>query len=192
MKRTVLLVSFLVVIALSAHAQTFIQFGGMHWVSIPTQMPDNYPPGTNLSWDNFLYVTPGLWNGAGPGFWVDPATPHNIVAFTGGPYCNIAASCGGSIKLMPSAETSTGRGFQPISMSLPAGWQQNGVIVTAYNNSKFLGSTEWQVTTKPTLFKFPVAWPNVTQLVFTPRFNTSSTKPPAGSMVIYSFLLVEH
>lgn len=192
MKRTVLLVSFLAVIALCAQAQTFIQFGDMHYASVPTPMPDNYPFGTNLSWDNFLYVTPGLWSGAGPGFWVDPSTPHNIVAFIGGPYCNVAASCGGSIKLVPSAVTPTGKGFQPISISLSAGWQQNGVIVTAYNNSKFLGRVEWKLTTKPTLFKFPAAWPNVTQLVFTPRFSIISTKPPAGSMVVYSFLLVQH
>lgn len=190
MKKMVLLIGFLAAIALCAQAQTYIQFGDMHWVSAPTPMPDNYPAGTNLSWDNFLYVTPGLWSAAGPGFWVDPGTSHNIVAFVGGSYCNVAATCGGSIKLMPSA-TSTSKGFQPISMSASAGWQKNSVTVTAYNNSKFLGSFVWPLTTTPKMFKFPAAWTNVTQLVFTPRYNLSTTNS-AGSIVIYSFLLVQH
>jgi hypothetical protein len=93
--------------------------------------------------------------------------------------------------MTPGAVASIGKGFQPISISLAAGWQKNSVAVTAYNNSKFLGSFVWQLTTKPTLFKFPVAWTNVTQLVFTPRFNPSVANS-AGSMVVYSFVLVKH
>ncbi len=191
MKRIVLLVGFITVLALCAQAQTYINFGGMNYVNVPTAMPDNYPSGTSLYWDNFLYVTPGLWSGDGPGFWVDPATPHNTVSFVGGPYCNVAANCGGSIALRGEYTTTKTRGFQPISMTLSAGWEQNTVIVTVYNNSKVLGSMEWNLTTKPTLFKFPAAWTNVTQITFTPKFNLSTTKP-AGSMVVYSLLLVEH
>ncbi len=191
MKRIVLLVGFLTVIALCAPAQTYINFSDMHPVAAPTPMPDNYPVKANLYWDNFLYVTPGLWSGAGPGFYVDPATQHNTVAFIGGPYCNLARTCSGSIKLQTMQMTPMLKTFQPGRISLAAGWFPNTVIVTGYNNSKFVGSVEWKLTTKPTFYSFPTAW-TVTQIVFTPMFKpTNTTYPPAGSMVIYSFLLKE-
>lgn len=198
MKRIVLLVSFLAVVALCAQAQTYINFSEMpQLVKSPTPMPDYYPSGTNLVWDNFLYVTPGVpssntgWTGGGPGFLVDPVAGHNVVAFFGGPYCNVAASCSGVIKMVPGPVSTTGKGFQPISISATAGWQNNTVVITAYNNSKFLGSFEKQLTATPLLFKFPVAWTNVTKLVFTPKFNLTTTNT-ARSMVIYSFVLVQH
>jgi hypothetical protein len=156
-------------------------------------MPDNYPGKANLYWDNFLYVTPGAWSGAGPGFYVDPATQHNNVAFIGGPYCNLASTCSGSIKLQTTQMAPTVKVFQPGRISLAAGWFPNTVIVTAYNYSKFVGRVEWKLTTKPTLYDFPATWSTVTQIVFTPMFiPTNTTYPPAGSMVIYSILLKEH
>jgi len=194
MKRIVLLISFLAVVALCANAQKiYIDFHEMHWIASPSPMPDNYPGEANLYWDNFLYVSPGVWSGAGPGFRVDPATQHNNVAFIGGPYCNLAAACGGSIKLEAMGMTPSHPGFQPISIVLSAGWLPNKVVVTAYRDADFVGTTEWNLTTTPKLFKFPPEWREVTQVAFTPRFiPSSSIYPTAGSMVVYNLLLVKH
>ena len=190
MKRIVLIISFVALVALFASAQVYIDFHQMPIARTPSPMPDNYPAEAGLYWDNFYYVTPGIWSGEGRGFWVDPATQHNSVAFIGGPLCNLATPCYGSIKLPvgPNATAS----FTPISMSLTAGWATNRVIVTAYNNSRFVGRVVWNLTTTPHTFSFPATW-NVTQLVFIPEVvRYSSVYPKAGSMVVYSFVLMKH
>ena len=192
MKRIVLLISFLAFLGLCASAQTYIDFHQMPLAATPTLMPDFYPEEMSLYWDNFYYVTPGLWSAEGRGFWVDPATKHNTVAFIGGPLCTLAVPCNGSIKMSQIMMNPVNKTFAPISMSISAGWMPNKVIVTAYNNSKFVGRLVWQLTTKPQTFSFPAAW-NITQLVFTPEFTPSnSVNPKAGSMVVYSFVLMEH
>ena len=101
MKRIVLLISFIAMVGLCAGAQSYIDFHQMPTAATPTVMPDYYPEKSGLNWDNFYYVTPGLWRDAGPGFWVDPAKQHNTVAFLGGPLCTLAVPCDGSIKLAP-------------------------------------------------------------------------------------------
>ncbi len=192
MKRIVLLVVFVAALALCASAQDYINFSWMPVVNTPTPMPDNYPDGMYLFWDSFYYVTPGLWSGEGAGFWVDPATQHNTVAFIGGPLCLLDIPCSGSIKLSPIMMHPANKTFTPISISISAGWMANNVRVTAYNNSQFVGTVVWKLTTHPQTFSFPAAW-NVTQLVFTPDLIKSNTVyPKAGSMVVYSLLLVEH
>lgn len=190
MKRIVLLISFVAAMALCASAQTYINFHEMPIAKAPTPMPDNYPDGMYVNWDNFFYVTPGIWSAEGPGFWVDPATKHNIVAFIGGPTCQLPATCHGSIKLTPGPNVAA---FTPIEIQVTAGWLPNRVIVTAYNNGTFVGRTIWQLTTEPQTLTFPNAWNNVTQLIFTPEFvHTNSTYPPAGSMLIYKLVLMMH
>ncbi len=187
MKQIVLLISFVVAVALCASAQTYINFHEMPTAWNPSLMPDNY---YGMTWDNLYYVTPGIWSGEGAGFWVDPTTQHNIVAFTGGPLCNLPAACYGSIKLLvaPNA-TAT---FTPMTMQVSAGWVTNNVIVTAYNNSEFVGRLLWRLTTTPQTFSFPATW-NVTQLVFTPDVGTShSVYPTDGSMVMYNFYFLLH
>jgi len=192
MKRIVLLISFLAVLGLCASAQTYIDFHQMPLAKTPTLMPDFYPEGMNLYWDNFYYVTPGLWSGAGQGFWVDPATQHNTVAFIGGPLCTLDIPCNGSIKISQIMMHPGNQTFTPMSISMSAGWVPNTVTVTAYNNSTFVGRVTWKLTTKPQTFSFPAAW-NVTQLVFTPDIAISNAvHPQAGSMVIYTFILMEH
>jgi hypothetical protein len=190
MKKVLLLITFITAIALCASAQTLIDFTGMPVATTPTPMPTNYPSSANIYWDNFLYVTPGLWSGAGPGFWVDPATKHNTTLFIGGPWQSIAQ---GSIELQlknPGPNIST---FTPVSMLLAAGWNPNSVLVAAYCNSKLVGTTVWNLTTTPQTFTFPSVWTNVTQLVFTADPNmTSAVHPTPGSMVIYSFVLIAH
>jgi len=193
MKKIVLLVSFLMVLALSASAQTYINFHEMPVASTPTPMPDYYPSDMNLTWTNFYYVTPGIWSGAGPGFWVDPTPQHNSVAFIGGPLCSLATSCNGSIKLEQIGMSPTSKGFTPISMILSSGWANNRVTIMAYSNGKFVGTVTWKLTTEPYTFSFPTSWTYVTQLVFTPSFLTTNTvAPKPGSMVIYSFILMQH
>lgn len=192
MKRIVLLIALVAALALCAGAQTDINFQQMPLVQTPTLMPDSYPEGMNLYWNSFYYVTPGLWSGAGPGFWIDPATQHNTVAFIGGPTCNSRVPCSGSIKLNPIVLAPLNRTFTPVSISLSAGWLPNRVTVMAYNNSRFVGSVVWNLGTIPQTFTFPTAW-NVTQLVFTPDFiNMTPVNHGAASMVVYDFTLIAH
>jgi hypothetical protein len=189
MKRIVLLVSLLAVVALSASAQTLINFQNMPAVSKPLPMPDFYPAGLNLYWDNFSYVTPGLWAGAGPGFWVDPATLHNTVAFVGGPTCGLKVPCFGTIKQgPPTAVTMVKKSFTPISVTMSAGWQDNYVTVTGYNNGDYVGTILWKVTTACKTFTFPTTW-RVSQLTFTPDYLGNNAAAPNGSAVIYDITL---
>ncbi len=192
MKKTFLLVTLVAVLAVSASAQTYIDFHQMPIVNTPAPLPDNYPSGSGLVWDHFYYVTPGLWKDAGPGFWIDPASHHNTVAFVGGTHCYLPAACFGSIKLQqPIGKSLALPAFKPVSVSLSAGWLPNKVTVTGYDNSKVVGTVDWQLTTKPQTFSFPAAW-RVTQLVFTSEFIPSSTNhPQAGSMVVYSLILMK-
>jgi len=192
MKRIVLLFCLVAALALCASAQVYINFANMPLAKTPTLMPDYYPPAMNMLWDNFYYVTPGLWSGEGVGFWVSPATQHSTVAFIGGPLCTLTVPCTGSIKESAIMIAPVKRTFTPVSISLSAGWASNTVRVTAYNNSTFVGTVTWTLTTKPQTFSFPAAW-NVTQLAFTPGFIDANTvNPKPGSMVIYSFVLLEH
>jgi len=194
MKRIVMLISFLAVLALCASAQTYINFHEMPIAKAPSPMPDLYPTGANLLWDNFYYVTPGIWSAEGPGFWVDPATLHNTAVFVGGPLCPLAITCSGSIKMnpLPVAPTAT-PSFTPVSMTLSAGWLPNHVIINAFNNGTFVGTITLKLGTTPHPYSFPASWKNVTQLTFTPEFVPNhAVYPQAGSMVIYDFILMMH
>lgn len=193
MKRIVLLGSFLAVVALCVNAQTpmFLDFHEMPLMKAPVNVTGAYPAQSNLIWDNFLAVTPGIWRDAGPGFRVDPATYHNNVTFLGGPWQSFAV---GSIEMIPArAGIPRVFVFQPVSMTLSAGWTANRVVVTAYLQSNAISNVVWNLTTTPRIFKFPPEWRNVTKLVFTPDPSVKNAiHPQAGSMVMYNFLLVEH
>lgn len=189
MKRIVLLISFVAVLSLCAGAQTLIDFHEMPIAYAPTPMPDYYPEGMGLYWDSFSYVTPGVWSGAGPGFWVDPSTKHNTVVFTGGVLCNLTVPCSGTIKMNPIMMTMLNKTFTPVNVILSAGWASNTVTVTAYNNGKYVGTVQWKLTTTPNTYTFPAAW-NVTQLVFTPDFLGNNAVIPDGSVVIYKFMFM--
>lgn len=189
MRRIVLLISIVAAFALCAGAQTLVDFHDMPLVSAPTPMPDYYPQGMGLNWDNFSYVTPGFWSGAGPGFWVEPSSNPADVAFVGGVLCNLTVPCTGMIKLNSIMAIPLNQTFTPISMVLSAGWQENKVTVTAYNNGKYVGTVVWQLMTKPTTYTFPAAW-RVTQLAFTPDYLGNNAVIPDGSVVIYDFMLM--
>jgi hypothetical protein len=185
MKRIVLIIIFGIAVSLFANAQTTVDFHEMPLAAAPLPMPDNYPSGAGLYWANFSYVTPGIWNGAGSGFWVDPATRHNTVAFFGGTQCSFAYTCHASIKLIGANATAT---FSPITVVASSGWVANKVTVIGYNNSTFVGQVVWNLTTTPQVFSFPSAW-NVTQLVFVPEVSPAHAVP-VGSMVMYNFVFM--
>jgi len=189
MRRIVLLISIVAAFALFAGAQDIIDFHDMPFAYAPSPMPDNYPQGMGLYWDNFSYVTPGLWSGAGPGFWVDPSSKPTDVAFAGGVLCALTVPCTGMIKMDPIMAAPFNKTFTPISIVLSAGWQDNRVTVTAYNNGKYVGTIVWRLTTKPTTYTFPAAW-RVTQLAFTPEYLGNNAAIPEGSVVIYKFMLL--
>ena len=193
MKRVVLLFSFVAIFALCANAQTLINFHEMPIVGTPTPLPDLFPGNINLQWDGFYYVTPGLWQGAGAGFWVDPSQRHNTVAFIGGPLCPLSTPCSGSIKMNSILLRPQNFSFRPVSMTASAGWATNKVTVLAYNSGNFVGSVVWNLTTTPQTFNFPATW-RVTQLVFTPGVVNSKELNPVnsgnGSLVIYTFLVM--
>lgn len=191
MKRSVLLISFLAVAALCvAQTPMYMDFHDMGFAKTPIAMAGQYPGGHNLYWDNFLHVTPGLWAAAGPGFYVEAVGTHANVLFLGGPPQAIAV---GSIEMSPGISTTPRVPlFQPISMTLSAGWTPNRVLVTAYLQTNAISNVVWNLTTKPQIFKFPPEWRNVTKLVFTPDPSLkTAVHPTTGSMVIYNFVLVE-
>ena len=194
MKRAAILIGFVTLLAFCASAQTVIDFSQMPMQKAPAPFPDKYPGVPALHFDNFLYVTPGGWADRGPGFHMMPTTQPNNVAFVGGKYCIPASICAASIKLeLPGATSIKPNTFQPISIVLSAGWAPNNVVVTAYTNGKYVGTKTWSLTTNTAIYKFPPTWLNVTQLVFTPAPVVINTVPRAsGSMVVYSFLYVQH
>lgn len=189
MRKLGFLMCIVAAMALCASGQTLITFSDMPSVNHPSRMPDNYPGASYLNWDNFYDVDPLLWSGRGPGFLMGPDVR---VAFIGGPLCNEQPSaCFGSIKvaLAPNSTAS----FQPLQISLAAGWFPNKVVVNAYDHSGLLGSVTWNLTTRARTFTFPAEWTNVTQLMFYPSpldvRELPRILPHAGSMVVYTFLL---
>ena len=193
MKRIVLLISFVFALALCASAQTYINFNDMPMATTPSPMPDLYPSGVSLYWDNFAYVTPGAWDKAGPGFWVGPYAGD--VVFIGGPLCPLAlpTPCGASIKMNPIPATPTALpSFTPVSMTLSAGWSANHVIINAFNKGTWVGSITLSLTTTPHIYPLPPTWKDITQLTFTPELTSNHAVYPQGSMVMYNFILMKH
>ena len=191
MKRIVLLISFVAALALCASAQTYIDFHEMPIAKAPSPMPDLYPTGVSLYWDNFFYVTPGAWDKAGPGFWVSPNV-HDV-AFVGGLMCHMTVPCFASLKINPATVGPTAQTFTPVSMTLSAGWLPNRVIITAFNNGTLVGEFTLKLGTTPHPYSFPAAWKNVTQLVFKPEIIPNhALHAEAGSMVIYDLILLKN
>jgi len=190
MKRIVLLITLIAAFALCAGAQTYINFQQMPFVAVPTPMPDFYPQSVGLYWDNFSYVTPGLWSGAGPGFWIAPSSNPNVVAFAGGVLCNLTVPCTGMIKMnQPSAMLN--KTFTPTTITMSAGWQANHVTITGYNNGVYVGTVVWSLTTTPATFTFPSTW-IVTQIAFTPDYLGNNATIPEGSVVIYNLTVMKN
>jgi hypothetical protein len=176
-KKLASLLCLVVALSLCATAQTLITFSDMPSVNVPVPVPEGYPAGSYLTWNNFYYVSPLLWSGTGPGF---SSGPNLRQAFMGGPLCTQAINCTASISI-PITPNSTAS-FQPVSANLSAGWAANSVLVVAYNQSNFLGSVTLALTTTSQEFNFPTNWTNVTQL----RFFPTPAQGQPGSMVLYT------
>jgi hypothetical protein len=167
MKKTLVLLACVVVLALSASAQD-LNFADLPLVSSPAPMPNGYG---QLNWTNIFYVDPGKWSGAGDGYKDGPGDQD--VAFVGGKVCRLLQEyCFGTIS---SAGGPTS--FQAVSAVVSGGFGFTNITVTAYNNGKYVGSSPYLLSTQKRTLIFPPAWGNITQLVF----QTAG----GGDMVLY-------
>lgn len=165
MKKTLVLLACALALSLGATAQEQLTFSDLPLVSTPTLLPNGYG---QLTWSNFFYVDPVEWSGAGPGYKLGP--DRGDVAFIGGKICLYYPLLGGNVTL-PSAcyGTITSAGgpisFQAVSAMAAAGFSPNNVIVTAYNNGKYVGSSVYNLSTLPQSISFPASWGAITELV---------------------------
>jgi hypothetical protein len=168
MKKTLVLLACILVLAIGAAAQENLNFGNLPLVSAPTLMPDGYG---QLNWRNIFYVDPDLWSGAGPGY--KDGLAGKDVAFVGGKVCRLVQEdCFGTIS-SPGGPTS----FQVVSATVAGGFGPTNVTVTAYNNGQYVGSFFHILGTQMQTLNFPSSWGSITQLVF----QTSG----GGDLVLY-------
>lgn len=175
MKRTLVLLACIVVLAFGAVAQENLNFANLPLVSSPAPMPSGYG---QLNWSNIYFVDPSEWAGAGPGYkdrLIEGRPANQDVAFVGGKVCRLLQeSCFGTIS---SYGASTG--FQAVSATVAGGFGPTQITVTAYNNGNYVGSSAYMLTTQMQVLNFPSSWGSITQLVF----QTSG----GGDVVIYDF-----
>jgi hypothetical protein len=168
MKKTLVLLACIVALALAASAQENLNFANLPLVSTPSPMPNGYG---QLNWTNIFYVDPSAWSGAGPGYRDGPVGQD--VAFVGGKFCRLLQqACFGTIS-SPGGPTS----FQAVSAIVAGGFGPTQIIVTAYNNGNYVGTSAYLLTTRMQTLNFPSSWGSITQLVF----QTSG----GGDLVIY-------
>lgn len=156
--KNLLLLFVLVGLALAANAQELINFADLPDMDSPSPMPNGYG---NLNWTGFSYVDPYDWGGAGPGFKRGPV--GRDVAFA--PYACNTFGCNASL--------SASNGFELVSAHGAAGYSKNPLVVTAYNNGKYVGIQTFMMTTDVQELDFPPSWGIVTQIFF------------QGSVVLY-------
>ena len=204
MKKVALFATVLLAVAMTASAQQQFStdFSDLPTINIPIPMPADYPNNpfdTYMTWSNFNYVSPTAFTDfcsapqatSCPGFTLAPNT--NAV-FVGGPDCQAGnALCIGTIK-MPVAPNATAS-FQPLTMTVAAGWCSNKVTVMAYNKAALVsptlsGTNALQLTpTSLTTINFPSNWTTVTELRFyvMPDSQSCFVYPGVGSMVVFAF-----
>jgi hypothetical protein len=154
-------------LAIGAAAQEQLNFSQLPLLDTPAPMPNGYG---QLNWDNFFYVNPATWSGAGPGYKL--GTQSGDVAFVGGRNCRLVGyTCFGTI--------SNQAGFQLVSATVAGGYGPAQITVTAYNNGAFLGSAQYFMGTQQQTLSFPQSWGIATQVMF------QVTGQP-GSLVIYN------
>jgi len=156
MKRLIAIVGLLVcVFALvaGASAQENLTFADLPSVSVPSPMPNGYG---QLQWENFFYVNPTGDAGAGLGYQLGPA--NRDVVFIGAKSCRLVGyTCYGTL--------SNAQGFQLVSMTAAAGSKPTLITVTAYNNGKFIGSSNFLLSYQlENTLTFP-DWGIVTEVV---------------------------
>jgi hypothetical protein len=162
MKKMLVLLALVLVLAFGATAQENLNFGDLPLVSTPTLMPNGYG---QLNWTNIYYVDPVLWPGAGPGY-KDGSIDGNLrqldVAFVGSKACRLELeACFGTISSLGGPTS-----FQAISAIVAGGYGPSYVIATAYNNGNYVGSISFPLGTGMQILNFPASWGSVTQLIF--------------------------
>jgi hypothetical protein len=178
MKTTIVLLACLMALAISATAQSQINFAGLPLVSSPMPMPSGYD---GLTWTNILYVDPAEWQQAGSGYklW---STPNRDVAFVGGTTCLIPGdgkNCFGSISV-PSGGSGPVNplSFQLLSATVAGGFGPTSITVVAYNGGNYIGSATYNLTGDLQTINFPATWASVTEVTF----QTAGM----GDLVIYN------
>jgi len=156
-----------VALVASASAQEMLNFANLPLVSIPSPMPNGYG---QLDWNNFYYVNPHEWSGAGPGDRLGPVGED--IAFVGGKDCRlIGDACYGIL--------SDSRGFVLVGAQVAASYGPTHVSVIAYNNGVYLGSAGYFLNTQIQTLKFPSSWGVATEIIF------QVTGEP-GSLAVYT------
>jgi hypothetical protein len=162
MKKTLLLLTCLLALAIGAVAQENLNFADLPLVGTPTPMPSGYG---QLNWSNISYVDPSQWSGAGPGYkdqLIQGRLVRQDVAFVGSKVCRLLQEyCFGTIS-SPGAQTS----FQAVSAIVAGGFGPTNITVTAYNNGNYVGSAFYILDTQMHTLNFPSSWGSITQLVF--------------------------
>ncbi len=158
MKRLMLtscLILCVLALLMGASAQENLNFANLPLINTPSPMPDGYG---QLNWgNNFYYVNPYGWSGAGPGFKLGPQGED--VVFVGAKNCRLVGyTCYGTL--------TDALGFQLLSANVAAGFGPTAVTVTAYNNGNVLGSANYFVTTQMQTWNFPADWGIATEVVF--------------------------
>jgi len=168
MKKTLVLLACILVLAIGASAQENLNFANLPLVSTPALMPNGYG---RLNWTNIFYVDPSEWSGAGPGYRDGPISQD--VAFVGGKVCRLLQeACFGSISSVGGPTS-----FQAVSATVAGGFGPAAITVTAYRHGAYVGSEFFVVSTQTQTLNFPSSWGSITQLVF----QTAA----GGDMVLY-------
>ncbi len=168
MKKSLLLLACIVVLALGAAAQENLNFGNFPLINNPMPTPNGYG---QLNWTNVFYVDPYEWSGGGSGFRQGPV--NKDVGFVNGEDClPLQNTCFGIVTSLGGRTA-----FQPVSAVLAGGFGPTNITVTAYNNGQYVGTLFYSLTAEMQTVNFPASWGSITQLTF----QTSG----AGALVIY-------
>lgn len=170
MKKILVVLASLLVLAVGASAQQTLNFSQLPLVDSPSPMPNGYG---QLSWGNFFYVNPSGWSAAGPGYKL--GSQAGDVAFIGGEFCRLNNTCFGTL-------TSAG-GFEPLSATVAGGYGLAAVTATAYNNGAYIGAMQFFVGSQVQTVNFPSSWGMVTDVTL----QVISQTP--DDLVVYSLRL---
>jgi hypothetical protein len=155
MKKTVVLLAFILALALGATAQEDLNFADLPLVSSPTPLPNGYG---QFNWNNIFYVDPYHWSSSGSGYRDGPGGQD--VAFIGGKICRVLQeACYGTI-----TASSVHIVFSPVSATFAGGFGPTYVTATAYNNGTYVGSMSFPLNTGMRTLNFPSSWGFITQL----------------------------
>ncbi len=168
MKKTLVLLAFLLALAIGATAQEQLSFTSLPLVNSPSLMPNGY--GT-LNWGNFFYVNPWGWSGSGAGYKL--GEEGQDVAFIGGEYCRLSGnSCYGTL---------TGE-FELVSADVAGGYGPAAITATAYNNGAYVGTANFFVGTQRETLTFPSSWGVITEV-------SIQVTGATGDLVVYGLNL---